>query len=66
MDIIKNETLSSISIDVEEIVQQIQNIIEMFESSNKVLGEPVNTIFIIIYLLLAILAGKIYPTRYIT
>jgi hypothetical protein len=63
MENIKNETVSNISIDVEDILQQIQNIIDMFESNNKVVGEPENTIFIITYLLLAILAGKTYPTR---
>ena len=62
---VKNETVCNIDVDIEDSVKQIQNIIYMFESNNKVVGEPGNTVFIIIYLLLAIIAGKSYSTIYI-
>ena len=60
-----NDTVDSISMDESHSLQHIQNVIDMFESDNKILGEPVNTIFISIYLLLAILAGKSNTSKYI-
>ena len=53
-----NDTVDSISMDESHSLQHIQNVIDIFESDNKILGEPVNTIFLSIYLMLAILAGK--------
>ena len=58
-----NDTVGSIGVDVSHSLQHIQNVIDMFQS-NKILSEPVNTIFISIYLLLAILAGKSDGSKY--
>ena len=44
--------------EVEHSLKHIKLVIDMFESNNKILSEPENTLFIIVYSLLACMAGK--------
>ena len=44
--------------EVEHSLKHIKLVIDMFEMNNKILSEPGNTVFIIVYSLLACLAGK--------
>ena len=54
MCVLKNKSKT----EVEHSLKQIKLVIDMFESNNKILSEPGNTLFIIVYSLLACMAGK--------
>ena len=54
MSVVKNKSRK----EVEHSLKHIKLVIDMFESNNKILSEPENTLFIIVYSLLACMAGK--------
>ena len=54
MSVVKNKSRK----EVEHSLKHIKLVIDMFESNNKILSEPENTLFIIVYGLLACMAGK--------
>ena len=59
MSVVQNKSRK----EVEHSLKHIKLVIEMFESNNKILSEPENTFFIIVYSLLACMAGKVMLTN---
>ena len=55
----KNHSYHLMSKEIKHSLKHIKLVIDMFETNNNILKEPENTIFIIVYTLLACMAGKL-------
>ena len=58
MILMKNHSYHQVSKEIEHSLKHIKLVIDMFETNNKILKEPENTIFIIVYTALACMAGN--------
>ena len=58
MSVVPNRSDHLMSKEIEHSLKHIKLVIDMFETNNNILKEPENTIFIIVYTVLACMAGN--------